>query len=170
MLEEYKSILESIGLGSCDLEEAPEKPPFNHNIFIWWRRFGTHNYLKSTSHVIEKSKNGDFVISKFWKEIRYEYWYLAQDIKQKRLELGYISKRDEREIIISYNKRIRKLEEDAFLDDEANMKELFASLKRNYGGTIEDARKFVETFEGEETIDEAVQQYPQWLEIQKLMK
>lgn len=166
MIDVYKEILKSVGL-KVQLKEAPPKPEFNGNLYIWWRRFGTHPYLKSTAHAIEKAKNGDFNLSKYWTEIQYEYWYLAEEIYNLRQKLGYISFPEERNIITSYNKRIKKLTEDALLDDEYSLKDLAQSLRRNYGGSIEQSIKFIDTFEGEETIEEAIIKYPLWLNENK---
>jgi hypothetical protein len=69
----------------------------------------------------------------------------------------------ERDIIISYNKRIKKLQEDAGIDEANRMLYLKSELKRYFGGKqyIDD---FIDTFEG--TIEEAFSQYPKWLSDQ----
>ena len=104
---DYKKVLTELGLYHINLEEnTPQKPPHNFNPYYWWRRFGTHETLKASSHVLEKAKNGDFDASPYWKQIRYEYYYLVKDVLELRKKIGYVDKIQERDLVLSYNKRI----------------------------------------------------------------
>ena len=67
----------------------------------------------------------------------------------------------ERDIITSYNRRLKKLYEDAQLDEAARINDLKMELRRSFGGNKFETDDFINTFEG--TIDEAFSEYPKWL-------
>ena len=136
------------------------------NFYYWWRRFPIHKNLSKMSHYKDKIKNKDFDYSPYFSQIQYEYYWMAEDILELRKNHrgGKDSRNQlERDIIISYNKRIKKLQEDAGIDEANRMLYLKSELKRYFGGKqyIDD---FIDTFEG--TIEEAFSQYPKWLSDQ----
>ena len=115
------------------------------------------------AHYTNKIKNKDFDYSPYWNQIQYEYYWMAEDI----LELRRYHKggKDslfqlERDIVTSYNKRIKRLNEDAGLDEANRIIYLKNELKRYFGGKnyVDD---FIDNFEG--TIEEAFSEYPKWL-------
>lgn len=133
------------------------------NMYYWWRRFPTHKNLSNMAHYKEKIKNGDFDYSPYWKYIQYEYYWMAEDIIQ--LRNNHRGGKDslfqlEREIITSYNRRLKKLYEDAGVDESNRILYLKNELKRYFGGKqyVDD---FIDIFEG--TIEEAFSEYPKWL-------
>lgn len=166
---DYKKVLTELGLYHINLEEnTPQKPPHNFNPYYWWRRFGTHETLKASSHVLEKAKNGDFDASPYWKQIRYEYYYLVKDVLELRKKIGYVDKIQERDLVLSYNKRIKKLTEDALADEEARMKDFYASLVRNYGGDKKKAEKYIQKY-AKGTFEECILEYKNWLQHDEKM-
>ena len=74
----------------------------------------------------------------------------------------------ERDIITSYNRRLKKLYEDAGVDEAHRIGYLKKELIRNFGGGKYNADDFIDTFEG--TIEEAFSEYPKWLANKKLNK
>jgi hypothetical protein len=133
------------------------------NLYYWWRRFPIHKNLSKMSHYKEKIKNTDFDYSPYWNQIQYEYYWMAEDILQ--LRKTHKGRKDslfqlEREIITSYNKRLKKLQEDAGIDEANRILYLKSELKRYFGGKnyVDD---FIDIFEG--TIEEAFSEYPKWL-------
>jgi hypothetical protein len=67
----------------------------------------------------------------------------------------------ERDIITSYNRRLKKLFEDADVDEANRIEYLKKELIRNFRGSKYDADDFISEFEG--TLDEAFSEYPKWL-------
>jgi len=67
----------------------------------------------------------------------------------------------ERDIITSYNRRLKKLYEDAQLDEDARIDDIKKELRRSFGGNKYDTDYFVDEFEG--TIEEIFSEYPKWL-------
>lgn len=133
------------------------------NMYYWWRRFPIHKNLSNMAHYKDKIKNGDFNYSPYWDQIQYEYYWMAEDILQ--LRDSHRGGRDslnqlERDIVTSYNRRLKKLYEDAGIDEAGRITYLKNELKRNFGGKyhVDD---FIDTFEG--TIEEAFSEYPKWL-------
>lgn len=145
MVEYYKKILQELELGNVLLEEdTPSKPPHDYNPYFWWRRFGTHKNLSSKNTALEKAQNGDFDPSPYWKQINYEYYWLAQDVVELRDKLGYVDKFKERELIQNYNRRIKKLTQDALLDEDARMEDLYSSIARDYKVTKKQVREYIQ--------------------------
>lgn len=138
------------------------KPPTNYNsvLYYWWRRFPTHKFLPLSSKSIEKAKNGDFDYSPYWKYIDYEYYWLAEELSIHRSKRG--DKHTETEIISNYNKRIRKLTEDAEIDEKERMNSLRDSLirdhfKSNMQKYRDKVENFILNFEG--TIEECILEF-----------
>jgi hypothetical protein len=134
------------------------------NMYYWWRRFPIHKTLSNMAHHKEKIKNKDFDYSPYWTQIQYEYYWMAEDILH--LRDNHKGGRDslfqlEREIITSYNRRLKKLYEDASIDESNRINYLKRELVRNFRGSKYDADDFIDTFEG--TIEEAFSEYPKWL-------
>jgi hypothetical protein len=141
------------------------------NMYYWWRRFPIHKTLSNMAHYKEKIKNKDFDYSPYWAQIQYEYHWMAEDILH--LRDNHRGGRDslfqlEREIITSYNRRLKKLYEDADVDEANRIEYLKKELIRNFGGGKYDAHDFIDMFEG--TIEEAFSEYPKWLINKKLNK
>jgi hypothetical protein len=145
--------------------KIPLKPTNrNKNVYIWWRRYPTHKNLPTTTPYKDKIKNGDFDYSPYWKQIQYEYYWMMEDVLNLRKQ--HTGGRDslyqlERDIITSYNRRLKKLYEDAQLDEAARINDLKMELRRSFGGNKFETDDFINTFEG--TIDEAFSEYPKWL-------
>ena len=134
------------------------------NMYYWWRRFPIHKTLSNKSYYKEKIKNKDFDYPPYWTQIQYEYYWMAEDILH--LRDNHKGGRDslfqlEREIITSYNKRLKKLHEDAGVDEANRIEYLKKELIRNFRGSKYDTDDFIDTFEG--TIEEAFSEYPKWL-------
>jgi hypothetical protein len=134
------------------------------NMYYWWRRFPSHQPLPKKSNYKEKIKNKDFDYSPYWKYIQYEYYWMAEDILD--LRDNHKGGRDsllqlEREIITSYNRRLKKLYDDAMVDEANRIESLKKELNRNFKGSKYDADDFIDLFEG--TIEEAFSEYPRFL-------
>jgi hypothetical protein len=162
----HQKVLSSIGLDKIKVSIAPEKPPHQWgNVYYWWRRWKTHKSLPASANIVDKLKNGDFDISPYWKQIEWEYYYLAEDVIKLRNNSSFTRdtiKEKEREFITLYNRRIFKLVEDAVLDEKARMKDLEDSIRRKYKGTKEQVHKYIEHY-AEGTIEECINQYSNWL-------
>jgi hypothetical protein len=133
-------------------------------MYYWWRRFPIHHPLPKKTGYKEKIKNKDFDYSPYWKYIQYEYYWMAEDILD--LRNNHKGGRDsllqlEREIITSYNKRLKKLYDDAMVDEANRIESLKKELNRNFKGSKYDADDFIDLFEG--TIEEAFSEYPRFL-------
>lgn len=145
--------------------KVPLKPTNrNSNVYIWWRRYPTHKNLPVSTSYRDKIKNGDFDYSPYWKQIQYEYYWMMEEILKLREQ--HTGGRDslyqqERDIITSYNRRLKKLYEDAQLDEDARIDDIKKELRRSFGGNKYDTDYFIDTFEG--TIEEAFSEYPKWL-------
>jgi hypothetical protein len=141
------------------------------NLYYWWRRFPIHKPLSNMAHYTLKIKNKDFDYSPYWNQIQYEYYWMAEDLLH--LRDNHKGGRDslfqlERDIITSYNRRLKKLYEDAGVDEAHRIGYLKKELIRNFGGGKYNADDFIDTFEG--TIEEAFSEYPKWLANKKLNK
>ena len=145
--------------------KVPLKPTNrNSNVYIWWRRYPTHKNLPVSTSYRDKIKNGDFDYSPYWKQIQYEYYWMMEEILKLREQ--HTGGRDslyqqERDIITSYNRRLKKLYEDAQLDEAARIDDIKKELRRSFGGNKYDTDYFIDIFEG--TIEEAFSEYPKWL-------
>lgn len=163
---DYREVLKSIGLNNTNFSIAPPKPPHQWgNVYYWWRRWKTHKSLPASASVYEKLKNGDFDVSPYWKQIEWEYYYLAEDIVKLRNNTVFTRdtiKEKERELVTLYNKRIFKLTDDAVLDERARMKDLEDSIRRQFKGTKEQVHKYIEYY-AEGTIEECINNYSNWL-------
>jgi hypothetical protein len=162
----HQEVLSSIGLGKIELSIAPPKPPHQWgNVYYWWRRWKTHKSLPASASIDEKLKNGDFDVSPYWKQIEWEYYYLAEDIIKLKSNTTFTRdtiKEKKRELVTLYNRRIFKLTEDAVLDERARMQDLKDSIRRKYKGTKEQVHEYIENY-AEGTIEECIQTYPHWL-------
>ena len=146
--------------------KAPAKPPKmkKFNVFYWHRRYATHKFLPDREHIWNKCKNGDFEYSPYAKYINYEYWWMAEEIAALRnSDKSHPVKQElEREIITSYNKRLKNLRQDFQRDEFDRMKNLKNSLRKTFGGTKADVDDFIEKH-AFGTTDEVIRQYPNWL-------
>lgn len=148
------------------LSKIPKKPAKlpKFNVFYWHRRYPTHKFLKQNAHILDKCKNGDFEYSPYSKYIEYEYWWMAQEIADLRnSNFSFDVKQEkEREIRLSYNKRIKNLRQDFERDEAERMQNLKDSLRKTFGGTKADVDDFINNY-AMETTDEVIKQYYPWL-------
>jgi uncharacterized membrane-anchored protein YjiN (DUF445 family) len=78
--------------------------------------------------------------------------YLIAETKQEK----------EREIRLSYNRRLKNLRNDFQRDENERLENLKTSLRKTFGGLKIDVDKFIdESAYG--TTDEVIRQYPYWL-------
>jgi hypothetical protein len=146
--------------------KAPKKPAKlpKFNVFYWHRRYPMHKFLKSNASIMDKCKNGDFEYSPYAKYIEYEYWWMAEEIAEIRnSEYTFETKQEkEREIRLSYNRRLKNLRNDFQRDENERLENLKTSLRKTFGGLKIDVDKFIdESAYG--TTDEVIRQYPYWL-------
>jgi hypothetical protein len=163
-MDEVKEVLKKEFNKTITIKIPPKPTNRNKNVYIWWRRYPTHKNLPTTTPYKDKIKNGDFDYSPYWKYIEYEYYWMMEDILKLRKQ--HTGGRDslyqlERDIITSYNRRLKKLYEDAQLDEFARINDLKMELRRSFGGNKFETDDFINTFEG--TIAEAFSEYPKWL-------
>jgi len=148
---------------------VPKKPTNrNTNLYFWWRRFPAHKNLPISFSYKERLNNGDFDYSPYWKYIQYEYYWLAEEIITLRESHSGSTKSllgKEREIITLYNKRLKKLYEDAQLDEQARIEDLKKELRKNFGGDKKHTDVFIKEAEG--TLEELFLEYPKWLSLNK---
>ena len=72
----------------------------------------------------------------------------------------------EREIILSYNKRLKNLRQDFQRDEFERMQNLKDSLRKTFGGTKADVDEFIEK-RAFGTTDEVIRQYYAWISTAK---
>lgn len=145
------------------IPSKPE-PKEKFNLYFWWRRFPTHKNLPITTRALDKFKNGDFDYSPYWAQMTYERKWFAEEIlaiRQNESLSDGMRINQEEEARRSFRNRMKKLQEDATLDEEFRMKNLKDSLRRDYGGTQEIVNKYIDECEG--TIDEIINRYPVYL-------
>jgi hypothetical protein len=137
--------------------KVPAKPPHRgNNKFYWWRRYPIHQELHKNCSIEDKIKNGDFDYSPYWKQIQYEYYWLAEAMLKAKGEKEWCVEK-EREIRTIYSKRINKLSKDAMKDEFERLETFKSDLKRFYGGSREEINEFVDKFEG--SLEECVTFY-----------
>ena len=150
--------------------KAPAKPPKmkKFNVFYWHRRYITHKFLPDQSRIWDKCKNGDFEYSPYANYINYEYWWMAEEIATLRNsdKTHSVKQELEREIILSYNKRLKNLRQDFQRDEFDRMQNLKNSLRRTFGGTKTDVDEFIEE-RAFGTTDEVIRQYYAWMSTAK---
>jgi hypothetical protein len=148
------------------LNKVPKKPSKlpKFNVFYWYRRYPIHKFLKSNAPIIDKCKNGDFEYSPYAKYIEYEYWWMAQEIANLRnSSFNFdIKQEKERDIRLSYNKRLKNLRQDFERDEFDRIQNLKDSLRKTFGGLKIDVDNFINEF-AKGTTDEVIKQYPYWL-------
>lgn len=148
--------------------KVPAKPPRRgNNKFYWWRRYPTHKTSSKYTPIEDRIKNGDFDYSPYWRQIEYEYYWLATDIVNAQKQPGWCVEK-ERDIRTVYSKRIQRLSEDAMKDEHERFEAFIDALKWSFGGSREDIKDFVNTFEG--TILECVTHYKIKLQFSKKKK
>lgn len=150
--------------------KAPTKPPRmkKFNVFYYHRRYTTHKFLPDRAHIWDKCKNGDFEYSPYAKYINYEYWWMAEEIATLRNsdKLHPVKQELEREVILSYNKRLKNLRQDFQRDEAERMLNLKDSLRKTFGGTKADVDEFIEK-RAFGTTDEVIRQYYAWISTAK---
>jgi len=148
------------------LNKAPKKPAKlpKFNVFYWHRRYPIHKSLKQNVSIWDKCKNGDFEYSPYAKYIEYEYWWMAQEIADLRnSSFNFDTKQEkERDIRLSYNKRLKNLRQDFERDEFDRMQNLKDSLRKTFGGTKTDVDEFIEKH-ALGTTDEVIRQYCHFL-------
>jgi hypothetical protein len=148
------------------LNKAPKKPSKlpKFNVFYWHRRYPTHKFLKNNAYIWDKCRNGDFEYSPYGRFIEYEYWWMAEEIAQLRnSNSSYDVKQEkEREIRLSYNKRLKNLKADFERDERERMQNLKDSLRKTFGGTKELVEEFINNY-ATGTTDEVIRQYRHFL-------
>jgi hypothetical protein len=152
------------------VSKSPKKPVKlpKFNVFYWHRRYPTHKSLKPNANIWDKAKNNDFEYSPYAKYIEYEYWWMAEEIANIRnSDFTFETKQEkEREIRLSYNKRLKNLRNDFQRDEFDRLENLKTSLRKTFGGLKIDVDNFINEF-AEGTIDEVIRQYPHWLMREK---
>jgi hypothetical protein len=147
---------------------APAKPKWNGaNKFYWWRRFPIHKTLHKYSPLEEQIDNGDFDYTPYAKHIKYEYYWMAEEILALRKQnfKPDLLREKEDEIKSSYFKRLKHLNEDMMKDEFGRMEHFKNILRTHKGGTKDDVNEFIETYEG--TLHETLVDYPKWLNQRK---
>jgi len=146
--------------------KAPKKPTKlpKFNVFYWYRRYPMHKFLKSNAPIMDKCRNGDFEYSPYAKYIEYEYWWMAEEIAEVRnSDFEFATKQEkERDIRLSYNRRLKNLRNDFQRDENDRLQNLKDSLRKTFGGT----KLLVEEFINEHamgTTDEVIRQYCHFL-------
>jgi hypothetical protein len=152
------------------LSKSPKKPAKlpKFNVFYWHRRYTTHKPLKQNTHIWDKVKNGDFEYSPYAKYIEYEYWWMAEEIAEVRnSDFTFETKQEkERDIRLSYNRRLKNLRNDFQRDEFDRLEDLKTCLRKTFGGTKSDVDKFINHY-AEGTTDEVIRQYFHWLMKEK---
>lgn len=141
------------------LKPAPPKPPHKRTrmAYYWWRRFGTHKDLSKNCHYSRKIENGDYDYSPYFIQANWEFDYMEEECNQfKELFKGieYTGMHNDiAEIEKKYYKRVNKLNEDGLRDESIRLEKLAKDLKSYFGGTLEEAWEFMETYDkGVDTI------------------
>lgn len=146
--------------------KSPKKPAKlpKFNVFYWHRRYTTHKSLKQNAPIWDKCKNGDFEYSPYAKYIEYEYWWMAEEIAEIRnSDYTFETKQEkEREIRLSYNRRLKNLRQDFQRDEFDRLEDLKTCLRKTFGGTKVDVDNFINNY-AEGTTDEVIRQYFHWL-------
>jgi hypothetical protein len=152
---------------STKVPKKPAKLP-KFNVFYWHRRYPIHKFLPSKENIHNKAKNGDFEYSPYAKYINYEYWWMAQEIVDIRnSSFTFDTKQEkEREIRLSYNRRLKNLRQDFQRDEFDRLENLKTCLRKTFGGTKADVDKFINEY-AEGTTDEVINQYFRWLMKEK---
>ena len=150
--------------------KSPKKPAKlpKFNVFYWHRRYTTHKPLKQNTPIWDKCKNGDFEYSPYSKYIEYEYWWMAEEIAEIRnSNFTFETKQEkEREVRLSYNRRLKNLRQDFQRDEFDRLEDLKTCLRKTFGGTKSDTDNFINNY-AEGTTDEVIRQYSYWLMKEK---
>jgi hypothetical protein len=148
------------------LSKNPKKPAKlpKFNVFYWHRRYSTHKPLKQNAPIWDKCKNGDFEYSPYAKYIEYEYWWMAEEIAEVRnSDFTFDTKQEkERDIRLSYNRRLKNLRADFQRDEADRLQNLKDSLRKTFGGTKNIVDNFINNHASGST-EEVIRQYSRWL-------
>lgn len=163
MVKAKDIIHEFVPYTTCKAPKKPAKLP-KFNVFYWHRRYPIHKFLKSNASILDKCKNGDFEYSPYAKYIEYEYWWMAEEIAEIRnSDHTFETKQEkEREIRLSYNKRLKNLRNDFQRDENERLQNLKDSLRKTYGGTKVLVEEFINNH-ATGTTDEVIRQYCHFL-------
>ena len=146
--------------------KAPKKPAKlpKFNVFYWHRRYPTHKFLKANAPIMDKCKNGDFEYSPYAKYIEYEHWWMAEEIAEVRnCDFEFATKQEkERDIRLSYNRRLKNLRNDFQRDEADRLRNLKDSLRKTFGGTVSLVDEFINEH-AMGTTDEVIRQYCHFL-------
>ena len=148
---------------------TPPKPNKTYNKFFWWRRYQEHKFLSKMASIIDKAKNGDYDVSPYWKQYKWEYWFEEQELTKFRATYtGSYEDIDwqERQIIKMYWERRKRLLNDAERDEHNRWQLFLKDLKTNFGGTEEEIKDMFETFQG--TLIEFIQAYKESRNLPKI--
>ena len=141
-------------------DPTPPKPNKTYNKFFWWRRYQEHKSLSKMASIWDKAKNGDYEVSPYWKQYKWEFWFEEQEIQKfKSTYTGAMENFGwaERQITKLFWERRKRLLNDAERDDLNRWTTFVKDVKNNFGGTEEHIKEMFESFEG--TIPEFLEAY-----------
>ena len=117
--------------------------PNKYNKFYWWRRFKMRETLHPYKPLYDKIKNGDYEVSDYFYQAKYELELMEEKISSIR------NPEEQHEQRGLYMERYRRLNED-YAKDEANiMKDLIKDFKTTFRVTEEELYSYMEECDGD---------------------
>jgi hypothetical protein len=133
--------------------KIPKKPSARKSSpFYWWRRFPTPSYPK-VKQFHNRLKNGEFDPSPYLNQIEWEKEWMKQEIEEEKQHYKNVNSivfYDEvvRPVSTTYNKRIKRLTEDSWKDEDKRISSLIKALKKEFMLSEEIIYDFLSNFEG----------------------
>jgi hypothetical protein len=117
--------------------------PSKHNPYYWWRRFKLRQTLHPYQSLYSKIKNGDYEMSDYQYQIKYELELLDEKLEgitdpNKRHEMRGLSM-----------ERVRRLSIDLEKDEAKIMSDLRKDFKDTFGVTNDELDRYMENCDGD---------------------
>jgi len=117
--------------------------PSRHNPYYWWRRFKMRETLHPYKPLYDKIKNGDYEVSDYFYQIKYELELLDEKLEgitdpEKRHEMRGLSM-----------ERVRRLSNDFEKDEAAIMKTLIKDFKDTFRVTEDELHSYMDECDGD---------------------
>ena len=117
--------------------------PQRYNQFYWWRRFKMRETLHPYKPLYDKIKNGDYDVSDYFYQAKYELELMEEDLAKIKDEVDKHEKRG------LWMERYRRLNEDYAKDEAAIMKNLYKDFKTVFGVSEEELDIYMENCDGD---------------------
>ena len=130
---------------------VPKKPTRRSRLpFYWWRRFPVHKSLKYSAPLLDKIENGDFDYPQFFKEAKYEMYWMQEELDEfvKNYKGNSDPKTDSLYIRIEqkYYKRRNRLYEDGHNTDIDRLNRLVDELHKEFSINKKVIKNMMEEF------------------------